>query len=211
MASLARKPKQREAFLALVLQEGKPVTPSALAVGVSRNTGKLWLRKELVKRGETGGAKCAHPPCQKQKTNGRWCAAHYHRQKRGQQMDGPARYVRVSAADQFCSVAGCGGAHGAKGLCLAHHQRKRLGDPDWARPVKRRNGQRRGWQSYAVPLPARTWRKLGRIGAARGMTAQDVLAEAADVVAQLVTGRQLERVLGEAFAWAQRIPAEDLA
>jgi hypothetical protein len=95
---------------------------------------------------------CAHPGCGRPHAAKGWCAAHYQRKLRGDDMDAPLGEPRT------CSHPGCGRPHSARDYCSAHYHRKFVLHSDMDAPIRdrRRKGE---------PPPECAWtgcRKLRR-------------------------------------------------
>ena len=78
------------------------------------------------------GDPCTIDGCEKPQIAKGWCAMHYARAKKGQDMEAPAR-TRLPENGKECSWPGCDKPpkrrRGFDGLCAAHYERKRKGEP----------------------------------------------------------------------------------
>lgn len=67
-----------------------------------------------------------------------------------------------------CSLPGCSRRARAHGLCVTHYDRKRIGWPDWDRPITRRMGQTD--RKSLGKASRKHVERLDRMAKARGLT-----------------------------------------
>lgn len=102
-----------------------------------------WAKRELeqgrsVPMGPAQERRCGHAGCPLVLHSKRLCRLHYYRKKRGRPMDAPIPARTLRAASPCRALGGtCGTSARIAGLCATHYARKRAGEENWDRPIRR--------------------------------------------------------------------------